>query len=649
MLCASLRAPSPSTCTPYSRVFTTRHCCCSHRSRAFFTWRGRAMDVDGDAVHDTLSKAERAAVAAAVNMILIRCQQRTEGRMRAAIRARRKKTLQSIHVDEEGGGAICDAVLQVCYAMGCGAFPRATPRWWMKRRTGGVWEDLRQCDDSTEDYFKDKLHMSPRVFQEIAETLSSFLQRRVKFYREPLQPDLIVAFALYRWASRETYESGTCSFGIGRKSGLVAVRDVTSALLSAYRDKILWPTGLQKAVVLHAFTDKGFPNCHGCIDCTHIFIDKPANCLGEDYYDRKRRFSVQAQVVADLNLHVLDVFVGYPGSCHDVRIVHLSSLWARAEAGELFTGPPVMLPFGVRTNSYLLGDNGYPPSEWVVVPYGGVSQHPSEIRFDNKQKTARGAVERAFGRLKGMWRLFLHSHKTNMETLPQQFVAVCILHNILIDAGIPFDDNLLWEVGPDGVRRKVDLGMHRPLRQMCMEASTGDALILRDALAERMGVKACDVMGEGDDDDALVNRLRQRNTREGMEAAAKLWVDDLSFWNEREGFAIVKLIAEARGYLVAVARGEQPPPIRRSIVLPHNSIPQHKIADESELNAAKERALKVQRIALWVIHGWVFKSQNRQRGYHAAYQYALNHAATDIARAMWMGEDWRYGSTKGSS
>ncbi|GBG75060.1 hypothetical protein CBR_g19573 [Chara braunii] len=127
-----------------------------------------------------------------------------------------------------------------------------------------------------------------------------------------------------------------------------------------------------------------------------------------------------------------------------------------------------------------------------------------------------------------------------------------------------------------------------------------------------------------------------------MEAAAKLWVDDLRFWNEREGFAIVKLIVEARGYLVAVARGEQPPAIRRSIVLPHNSIAQQNIVDESEFNAAKERVVKVQGIALQVIHGWVFKSQNRQRGYHATYQYALNHTATDIARAMWMGEDWRY-------
>ncbi|GBG74541.1 hypothetical protein CBR_g18951 [Chara braunii] len=377
--------------------------------------------MNGGPGRDTLSKAERTAVAAVVNAILFQCQlQRGERRMRAAIRARRKRTLQSTNLEGEDSGAICDAVLQVCYPMGCGAFPRATPKWW---------------------------------------------------------------------ASGETYKNGACKFGIGRSSGLVVVRDVTTALLSGNFDKISWSTGLQKAVVLRAFTDKGFLNCHGCIDCIHIFIDKPANCPGEDYYDRKRRFSVQAQVVADLNLRVLDVFVGYPGSSHDVRIVHLSSLWALAEAGEFFTRPPVMLSFGVQTNGYLLGDNGYPPSEWVVVPYDGLSQTPSELRFDNKQKTARGVVERAFGRLKGMWRLFLCSHKTNMETLPQQFVTVCIMHNILIDAGIPFDNNLLWEVGPDGVRRRVDLGMERPLRPMRMESSTGDALILRDVLVERMGAQ----------------------------------------------------------------------------------------------------------------------------------------------------------------
>ncbi|GBG84937.1 hypothetical protein CBR_g39400 [Chara braunii] len=441
--------------------------------------RGRALTID-----------ERTAIAAAVNVVLYRCQlERTAGKMKAAARTRQKVTALASSGEGLDLGALSDTVLQVCCALGCGAFPRATPRWWMKRRTGGTWEDLCQSDDAANDYFRDKLRMSPHVFCEIAETLSPYLQWRVTFYRVPLQPDHIVVYALYRWASGETYDSGTCSFGIRRASGITAVRDVTAALLAAYLDKISWPTGVQKAVVLRAFADKGFPNCHGCIDCTHIYVDKPANANGEDYCDRKRRFCVQAQVVVDMNLRVLDVFVGYPGSVHDMGMLHLSSLWERVESGQLFTGPHVMLPFGVRTNGYLLGDNGYPQSEWIVVPYGGLAQHPTEARFDNKQKTARGAVERAFGRLKGMWRLFLRTHKCNMDTLPQQFIAVCILHNILIDAGIPFDDNLLWEVGPDGVRCRVDLGMHAPLRPVCMESSTGDSLILRDALAERMGAQ----------------------------------------------------------------------------------------------------------------------------------------------------------------
>ncbi|GBG73100.1 hypothetical protein CBR_g12816 [Chara braunii] len=59
------------------------------------------------------------------------------------------------------------------------------------------------------------------------------------------------------------------------------------------------------------------------------------------------------------------------------------------------------------------------------------------------------------------------------------------------------------------------------------------------------------------------------------------------------------------------------------------------------VEGGKERALKVETIAKRAIHGWIFKSDSRHKGYHLAYQYALNHAATDIARAMWASEDWR--------
>ncbi|GBG71536.1 hypothetical protein CBR_g8954 [Chara braunii] len=344
-----------------------------------------------------------------------------------------------------------DKRLQLCFAIGCGVLPRSTLRWWMRRRTGGTWEDLRLRDDATNNYFREKLRMSRRVFMEIGEACAPLLQRQVMFYKEPLPPEQIVAYALYRWASGESYDNNTSSFSIGRASRIMAVRDVTNALLRVYGDRISWPTGVRKHVVLRAFLDKGFPNCHGAVDCTHIYVDKPTNAPGENYFDRKHRFSVIAQVVVDLDLRVLDVFVGYPGSCHDIRVIQLSSLSRRAEEGVLFRGPPVTLLGGGRTNGYILGDNRYPPSEWVVVPYGVINQHPDEERFDTKQKVARGVVERAFGRLKGMWRFFLRTHKTNLETLPRQFTAVCILHNILLDAGVEFNENLLWEVDENGV------------------------------------------------------------------------------------------------------------------------------------------------------------------------------------------------------
>ncbi|GBG72975.1 hypothetical protein CBR_g12694 [Chara braunii] len=112
--------------------------------------------------------------------------------------------------------------------------------------------------------------------------------------------------------------------------------------------------------------------------------------------------------------------------------------------------------------------------------------------------------------------------------------------------------------------------------------------------------KAGDGGAEGEDDEPLVKKLRgQRPEAKVMEVAARLWTDDI------------------------------------------RSIPQKKIEDASELRAAKERALKVESIAKRAIHGWIFKSDSRHKGYHLAYQYALNHVATDMARAMWALEDWR--------
>ncbi|GBG66970.1 hypothetical protein CBR_g74657 [Chara braunii] len=164
-------------------------------------------------------------------------------------------------------------------------------------------------------------------------------------------------------------------------------------------------------------------------------------------------------------------------------------LWRRAEAGELFDAPPENLPHGVVTRGYLLGDNGYPVAcPWIVQPYGGIDQDSDEECFDTRQKVAWGCAERAFGRLKCMWRLFLRTHKTNLETLPQQFVTVCTLHNILLDAGIDFDENLLWEVDENGIRRRVDLGIVGNGAAGQRRSTNVDGDLSRDALRDRLAL-----------------------------------------------------------------------------------------------------------------------------------------------------------------
>ncbi|GBG83271.1 hypothetical protein CBR_g36886 [Chara braunii] len=118
-----------------------------------------AMDGGGEGGSALLTPLERAAVAVAVSTVVLRCQQeRALGRMKDKLRARRRRTLMEAADIGPDYVATSEAVIELCYTLGCGVIPPATPRWWIKHRTGGMWEDLRQCDDATDDYFNEKQH-----------------------------------------------------------------------------------------------------------------------------------------------------------------------------------------------------------------------------------------------------------------------------------------------------------------------------------------------------------------------------------------------------------------------------------------------------------------------------------------------------------
>ncbi|GBG78570.1 hypothetical protein CBR_g27794 [Chara braunii] len=122
---------------------------------------------------------------------------------------------------------------------------------------------------------------------------------------------------------------------------------------------------------------------------------------------------------------------------------------------------------------------------------------------------------------------------------------------------------------------------------------------------------------------------------------ALLWVDDKSFWTTGEGRRLYNIVHGTKEYFVAIASGLPPPQLPWSFVVPKSSPRVARIVDQSQLQQAISRAVAVENIALRILHGWVFKSGNRPRGYNLAFQYSLESVATDIARAMWYGEEWR--------
>ncbi|GBG84951.1 hypothetical protein CBR_g39414 [Chara braunii] len=152
-------------------------------------------------------------------------------------------------------------------------------------------------------------------------------------------------------------------------------------------------------------------------------------------------------------------------------------------------------------------------------------------------------------------------------------------------------------------------------------------------------------------------RGQNKNQRDGGEAGssrarrgvmtnelidrALLWMDDKSFWTAGEGRRLYNIVHETKEYFVAIASGLPPPQLPRSVVVPKSTTRVARIADQSQLQQAISRAVAVENIALRILHGWVFKSRNRPRGYNLAFQYLLESVATDIARAMWYGEEWR--------
>lgn len=246
-----------------------------------------------------------------------------------------------------------------------------------------------------------------------------------------------VAIAVMRLTTGNTFKTVSELLGCGRST----VVKIVNKFVNSVREKagcfLQWPsTPEQFTRVKDGFLNKyGLLNCCGALDTTHIAMDLPSGEPADIWLDRNHNFSMALQAVVDTDLRFLDVCVGYPGSLTDAKCMRESAFFKKCNNGQRLNGE-TMQAGSFAIGEYVVADLEYPLLPWLMRPYKENESTPQRAFYNDTLNSTRIAMARAFGRLKGTFRMFHGTVKQpNLERMPKMIHACCILHNMCIDAG----------------------------------------------------------------------------------------------------------------------------------------------------------------------------------------------------------------------
>ena len=182
---------------------------------------------------------------------------------------------------------------------------------------------------------------------------------------------------------------------------------------------ITWPKDQDKQAIIRAFRDKrGFPDVIGALDSTHIQIRPPKEHL-QTYVNRKGYHSIILQAVCREDMRFKNCFVGWPGSCHDSRVLKNSDLW---DNGQRWCG-----------EKHLIGDGGFPLTSWLLTPFRDTGHlTPVQRHYNFCLSSTRQVIERSFSLLKGRFRKLQNLDVQSVVTAVEICITRCVFHSICI-------------------------------------------------------------------------------------------------------------------------------------------------------------------------------------------------------------------------
>jgi hypothetical protein len=170
-------------------------------------------------------------------------------------------------------------------------------------------------------------------------------------------------------------------------------------------------------------TDGVVNGCVGAIDGWLMPIIVPPGRFGNvsSYFSgHYQRYGMNVQAICDHQCRFLYIAIAAPGGQPDInafRYVGLADLLRK-------------LPLGF----YLIGDNAYPPSEWLLPVFGGLDR----LNRDNDNANyymsqCRIRIEMTFGMMVQKWGIFQRSVRVDLENTGPLLETVARLHNFCIN------------------------------------------------------------------------------------------------------------------------------------------------------------------------------------------------------------------------
>ena len=296
----------------------------------------------------------------------------------------------------------------------------------------------------------ENFRVSKETFMYICGNLRPIIERQDTKLRKAICVEHRVAITLWCLATCGEYRTIGHLFGIARCTVCVIVHDTCKALVSTLKSLyISFPEDDELTEVIRGFKTKwGFMQCAGAIDGTHIPVRAPA-MNHTDYYNRKGWYSIIVQAVVDHNYLFRNVYIGWPGSVHDARVLANSLLYSKASSGEILQGNSITI-LGREIPVFLVGDSAYPLLTWLMKPFPyNTTLSDAQKSFNYRLSRARIVSENAFGRLKARWRRLLKQNDMSISNVPHVIMACCILHNICEVHGEAFNEVWLDDVHSD--------------------------------------------------------------------------------------------------------------------------------------------------------------------------------------------------------